>query len=157
MAFPKVGNLAPVFKLKDQNGKEIDLKSFRGKKNVVVYFYPKAMTPGCTVQACGIRDYKKEFSKVKTEVLALSPDMPEKLSRFEDKQGLNFTLLSDPEHKVADKYGAWGPKKFMGKEYDGILRTTFILNKEGRLVHVMDKVKTKTHHDDVLSYIKENL
>lgn len=157
MAFPKVGNLAPVFKLKDQNGKEIDLKSFRGKKNVVVYFYPKAMTPGCTVQACGIRDYKKEFSKVKTEVLALSPDMPEKLSRFEEKQDLNFTLLSDPEHKVADKYGAWGPKKFMGKEYDGILRTTFILNKEGRLVHVMDKVKTKTHHDDVLSYIKENL
>jgi len=157
MAFPKVGNLAPVFKLKDQNGKEIDLKSFRGKKNVVVYFYPKAMTPGCTVQACGIRDYKKEFSKVKTEVLALSPDMPEKLSRFEEKQDLNFTLLSDPEHKVADKYGAWGPKKFMGKEYDGILRTTFILNKEGRLVHVMDKVKTKTHHDDVLNYIKENL
>ena len=157
MAFPKVGNLAPVFKLKDQNGKEIDLKSFRGKKNVVVYFYPKAMTPGCTVQACGIRDYKKEFSKVKTEILALSPDMPDKLSRFEEKQGLNFTLLSDPEHKVADKYGAWGPKKFMGKEYDGILRTTFILNKEGRLVHVMDKVKTKTHHDDVLSYIKENL
>ena len=83
--------------------------------------------------------------------------MPEKLSRFEEKQDLNFTLLSDPEHKVADKYGAWGPKKFMGKEYDGILRTTFILNKEGRLVHVMDKVKTKTHHDDVLSYIKENL
>ena len=157
MAFPKVGNLAPVFKLKDQNGKDVELKSFRGKKNVVVYFYPKAMTPGCTVQACGIRDYKKEFSKVKTEVFALSPDQPEKLSRFEEKQDLNFTLLSDPDHKVADKYGAWGPKKFMGKEYDGILRTTFILNKEGRLVHVMDKVKTKTHHDDVLEYIKENL
>ena len=157
MAFPKVGNLAPVFKLKNQKGKDIDLKSFRGKKNVVVYFYPKAMTPGCTVQACGIRDYKKEFAKVKTEVLALSPDAVEKLERFEDKQELNFNLLSDPEHKIADKYGAWGPKKFMGKEYDGILRTTFIINKEGRLVHVMDKVKTKTHHDDVLEYIKENL
>ena len=157
MAFPKVGNLAPVFKLKNQKGQDIDLKSFRGKKNVVVYFYPKAMTPGCTVQACGIRDYKKEFAKVKTEVLALSPDAVEKLERFEDKQELNFNLLSDPEHKIADKYGAWGPKKFMGKEYDGILRTTFIINKEGRLVHVMDKVKTKTHHDDVLEYIKENL
>ncbi len=157
MTFPKVGNLAPVFKLKNQKGKEVDLKSFRGKKNVVVYFYPKAMTPGCTVQACGIRDYKKEFSKVKTEVLALSPDAVEKLERFEDKQDLNFNLLSDPEHKIADKYGAWGPKKFMGKEYDGILRTTFIINKEGRLVHVMDKVKTKTHHDDVLDYIRENL
>ena len=157
MAFPKLGNLAPQFKLKNQKGKEINLKDFRGKKNVVVYFYPKAMTPGCTVQACGIRDYKKEFSKVKTEVLAISPDSPDKLLRFEDKQELNFTLLSDPDHSVADKYGAWGPKKFMGKEYDGILRTTFILNKEGRLVHIMDKVKTKSHHDDVLDYIKENL
>ena len=157
MAFPKVGNLAPQFKLKNQKGKDVNLKDFRGKKNVVVYFYPKAMTPGCTVQACGIRDYKKEFSKVKTEVLAISPDSPDRLLRFEDKQELNFTLLSDPDHSVADKYGAWGPKKFMGKEYDGILRTTFILNKDGRLVHIMDKVKTKTHHDDVLSYIKENL
>ena len=100
---------------------------------------------------------KKEFSKVKTEVLALSPDMPEKLSRFEEKQDLNFTLLSDPEHKVADKYGAWGRKSSWAKSMTSILRTTFILNKEGRLVHVMDKVKTKTHHDDVLSYIKENL
>ena len=157
MAFPKVGNLAPTFKLKDQNGKEIDLKAFRGKKNVVVYFYPKAMTPGCTVQACGIRDFKKEFSKVKTEVLAISPDEPGRLSKFEEKQDLNFTLLSDPDHKIADKYGAWGPKKFMGKEYDGILRTTFILDKNGRLVHVMDKVKTKSHHEDVLNYINENL
>lgn len=157
MAFPKVGNLAPQFKLKNQKGKEVNLKDFRGKKNVVVYFYPKAMTPGCTVQACGIRDYKKEFSKVKTEVLAISPDSPDRLSRFEDKQELNFTLLSDPDHSVADKYGAWGPKKFMGKEYDGILRTTFILDKSGRLVHIMDKVKTKSHHDDVLNYIKENL
>ena len=157
MAFPKVGNLAPQFKLKNQKGKEVNLKDFRGKKNVVVYFYPKAMTPGCTVQACGVRDYKKEFAKVKTEVLAISPDSPDRLLRFEDKQELNFTLLSDPDHAVADKYGAWGPKKFMGKEYDGILRTTFILNKDGRLVHIMDKVKTKTHHDDVLSYIKENL
>ena len=157
MGFPKIGNKAPTFSLLDQNGKKVSLKDFAGKKNVVVYFYPKAMTPGCTVQACGIRDYKKEFSKVKTEVLAISPDAPERLAKFEEKQDLNFTLLSDPDHATADKYGAWGPKKFMGKEYDGILRTTFIVNKEGRLVHVMDKVKTKSHHDDVLDYIKENL
>lgn len=157
MAFPKIGNKAPAFSLVDQNGKKVSLKDFSGKKNVVVYFYPRAMTPGCTVQACGIRDYKKEFAAVKTEVLAISPDTPEKLAKFEEKQKLNFTLLSDPDHSIADKYGAWGPKKFMGKSFDGILRTTFIVNKDGKLVHVMDKVNTKSHHDDVLNFIKENL
>ena len=157
MALPKIGNMAPAFTLKDQNGKNVSLKDFKGKKNVVVYFYPKAMTPGCTVQACGIRDYKKEFAKANTVVLAISPDPFERLKRFEDKQELNFTLLSDEDHKVADKYGSWGPKKFMGKEYDGILRQTFIIGKDGKLKEIMDKVKTKTHHDDVLDYIKENL
>lgn len=157
MALPKIGNMAPAFTLKDQNGKTVSLKDFKGKKNVVVYFYPKAMTPGCTVQACGIRDYKKEFAKANTVVLAISPDPFERLKKFEDKQELNFTLLSDEDHKIADKYGSWGPKKFMGKEYDGILRQTFIIGKDGKLKEIMDKVKTKTHHDDVLDYIKENL
>lgn len=157
MALPKIGNMAPAFTLQDQNGDKVSLKDFKGKKNVVVYFYPKAMTPGCTVQACGIRDYKKEFAKLKTEVLAISPDSPERLKRFEDKQDLNFTLLSDEDHKVADKYGSWGPKKFMGKEYDGILRQTFIVGIDGKLKEIMNKFKTKTHHDDVLAYIKENL
>ena len=154
---PKIGNLAPVFTLKDQNGDKVSLKDFRGKSNVVVYFYPKAMTPGCTVQACGIRDYKKEFKKANTVVLAISPDAPERLARFADRDSLNFTLLSDEDHKIADKYGSWGPKKFMGREYDGILRQTFIIDTDGRLREVMAKVKTKTHHDDVLNYIKENL
>ena len=154
---PKVGNMAPAFTLSDQNGNKISLKDFRGKTNVVVYFYPKAMTPGCTVQACSIRDYKKEFAKVKTTVLAISPDASARLLRFQERDHLNFTLLSDEDHKVADKYGSWGPKKFMGKEYDGILRQTFIIDKEGRLREVMTKVKTKTHHDDVLDYIRENL
>lgn len=157
MALPKIGNIAPAFTLVDQDGKKVSLKDFKDKKNVVLYFYPKAMTPGCTVQACGIRDYKKEFQKVKTVVFGVSPDAPEKLQRFIEKQDLNFTLLSDPDHKVADKYGSWGPKKFMGKEYDGILRQTFIIGKDGRLKGIMDKVKTKTHHDDVLEFIKENL
>tara|TARA_Y100000385_G_C12994165_1_gene594184 strand:- start:342 stop:815 length:474 start_codon:yes stop_codon:yes gene_type:complete len=157
MALPKIGNMAPAFTLKDQNGDKVSLKDFKGKKNVVVYFYPKAMTPGCTVQACGIRDYKKEFAKLKTEVLAISPDTSERLKRFEDKQELNFTLLSDEDHKIADKYGSWGPKKFMGKEYDGILRQTFIVGIDGKLKEIMNKFKTKTHHDDVLAYIKENL
>jgi peroxiredoxin Q/BCP len=157
MAFPKVGNNAPAFTLVNQKGEKVSLKDFKGEKNVVLYFYPKAMTPGCTVQACGIRDTKKKFSSAKTVVLGVSPDAPERLVKFIDKEGLNFDLLSDPEHKIADKYGAWGPKKFMGKEYDGILRTTFIIGKDGKLKHVMDKVKTKTHHDDVLNWIKENL
>lgn len=157
MAFPKVGNLAPVFTLLDQKGNKVALKDFRGKKNVVVYFYPKAMTPGCTVQAQGIRDYKKEFAKAKTEVLALSPDPVARLERFCTRDELNFTLLADEEHKIADKYGVWDLKKFMGREFMGILRTTFIIDKEGRLRYIMDKVKTKTHHDDVLSYITENL
>ena len=156
MALPKVGNKAPTFTLKDQDGNKVSLKDFKGK-NVVLYFYPKAMTPGCTTQACAIRDHKAEFKKLKTVVLGVSPDPVDKLQKFIDKQGLNFTLLSDPDHKIADKYGSWGEKKFMGKVYDGILRQTFIIDKEGKLVHIMDKVKTKTHHDDVMSFIKENL
>jgi peroxiredoxin Q/BCP len=154
---PKIGNLAPSFTLKDQKGNKVSLKDYRGKSNVVVYFYPKAMTPGCTVQACGIRDYKKEFAKAKTVVLAISPDAFERLDRFAVRDGLNFTLLSDEDHKIADKYGSWGPKKFMGREYDGILRQTFIIGIDGKLKEIMAKVKTKTHHDDVLSFIKENL
>lgn len=157
MTLPKIGNMAPTFTLADQNGKKITLKDFRGKKNVVLYFYPKAMTPGCTVQACGIRDHKKEFAKLDTVVLAISPDSSERLARFEERDNLNFTLLSDEDHAVADKYGSWGRKKFMGKEYDGILRQTYIIGKDGRLKEVFTKVKTKTHHDDVMDYIKENL
>jgi thioredoxin-dependent peroxiredoxin len=155
MAFPKVGNMAPAFSLKDQNGEKITLKDFRGKKNVVLYFYPKAMTPGCTVQACGIRDSKKAFAKLDTVVLAVSPDASARLARFEDKQDLNFTLLSDEDNAITKKYGCWDLKKFMGREFMGVLRTTFIIGKDGRLKHIMDKVKTKSHHDDVIALIKE--
>ena len=157
MAFPKIGNLAPAFKLQNQHGETVSVRDFRDQKNVVLYFYPKAMTPGCTVQACGIRDYKKEFAKLDTVVLALSPDPVARLKKFEEKQSLNFDLLSDEDHAIADKYGVWDLKKFMGREFMGILRTTFIIGKDGRLKLVMDKVKTKTHHDDVASWIKENL
>lgn len=157
MALPKIGNNAPVFTLKDQNGDKVALKDFKDEKNVVVYFYPKAMTPGCTVQACGIRDSKKKFDKLDTVVLAISPDPFERLARFEEKQKLNFTLLSDEDHKIAEKYGSWGLKKFMGREFMGVLRQTFIIGKDGKLKHIMEKVKTKTHDDDVLAWIKENL
>lgn len=156
MNYPKVGNLAPAFNLKNQDGEIISLRKLKGK-NVVLYFYPKAMTPGCTTQACDIRDFKKEFKELDTVVLGVSPDPVLKLKRFEEKKELNFDLLSDEDHQIAEKYGVWGLKKFMGKEYMGLIRTTFIINKQGRLVHVMDKFKTKTHGGDVLNYLKSHL
>jgi peroxiredoxin Q/BCP len=155
MAFPKIGNLAPAFTLPDQDGNKVSLKQFRDARNVVLYFYPKAMTPGCTVQACGLRDSSKALAKKDTVVLGVSPDPVARLGKFIDKEQLNFTLLSDEDHAIAEKYGAWGLKKFMGREFMGILRTTFIIGKDGRLKHVMDKVKTKSHHDDVLAVIDE--
>ena len=153
MAFPKIGNVAPQFSLQDQDGKTVSLKQFKGTHTVVVYFYPKAMTPGCTVQACGLRDAAPQLKKRDVVALGVSPDPVSRLAKFRDRDGLNFTLLSDEDHAIADKYGAWGPKKFMGREFDGILRTTFIIGKDGRLKAVMDKVKTKSHHDDVLAII----
>jgi len=155
MTFPKPGNMAPAFTLRDQDGNKVSLKQFRGDKNVVLYFYPKAMTPGCTVQACGIRDSQKQLASLDTIVLGVSPDPVARLGRFIEKQELNFTLLSDEDHVVTEKYGCWGLKKFMGREFMGVLRTTFIIGKDGRLKHIMDKVKTKTHHDDVIALIKE--
>ncbi len=154
MDHPKLNKLAPNFKLLDQNGEDISLKSFKGKSHVLLYFYPKAMTPGCTVQACGIRDELKQFKKLNTIVLGLSPDRPERLLKFAEKEKLNFTLLSDPDHAVAELYGAWGRKNFMGREYDGVLRSTFLIGKDGKLLAVVDKVNTKTHHDDMLELIK---
>lgn len=155
MTLPRVGNMAPAFTLQDQNGDKVSLKEFRGKSNVVLYFYPRAMTPGCTVQACGIRDSQQQFAQLDTVVLGLSPDPVNKLQRFIDKQELNFSLLSDEDHKIAEKYGVWGLKKFMGRESMGIHRTTFFIGKDGRLKSIMEKVKTKTHHDDVLATIRE--
>jgi peroxiredoxin Q/BCP len=139
----------------DQNGTKTSLKHFSGKKNVVLYFYPKAMTPGCTVQACGIRDSQKALAKLDTVVLGVSPDPVARLGRFMEKEDLNFTLLSDEDHAVAEKYGAWGLKKFMGREFMGVLRYTFVIGKDGRVKHVMDKVKTKSHHDDVIAVIQQ--
>lgn len=156
MAMPKIGNLAPSFKLLNQHSEEVDLKSLKGKI-VVLYFYPKASTPGCTVQACGIRDTKKEFAKLNAVVLGVSPDEPKKLVKFIEKEKLNFDLLSDPDHAIAEKYGVWGLKKFMGREYMGVKRITFIIGADGKLKNILDEVKTKTHHTDVLTYLKENL
>jgi len=157
MALPTIGKAAPAFTLFNQDGEKVKLADFKGKRIVVLYFYPKAMTPGCTVQACALRDGKKKLAQLNVEVLGVSPDAVAKLQKFIERDKLNFTLLSDEDNTVAKKYGSFGPKKFMGREYDGILRQTFIIDMNGKLVHVMDKVNTKTHFDDVVHYIKENL
>lgn len=152
----KVGDQAPDFSLLDQNGERVSLTDLHGQI-AVVYFYPKAMTPGCTVQACGIRDAKVELAAKGIRVLAISPDPVARLKKFEARDDLNFTLLSDEDHAVADKFGVWGRKKFMGREYDGIHRFTFIIDAMGKVAHVITQVKTKTHDQDVLSWITENL
>ena len=156
MALPKIGNMAPAFTLEDQHGEKRSLKDYKGKI-IVLYFYPKAMTPGCTVQAQGLRDSEKALNKLGVEVLGVSIDSAKRLAKFAERDGLNFTLLSDEDHTIADKYGVWGLKKFMGKEYMGINRMTFIIEKDGKLKHIMEKVNTKSHHEDVITYIKENL
>jgi peroxiredoxin Q/BCP len=147
------GDVAPDFTLLDQNGKEVSLHDFKGM-NVVVYFYPKAMTPGCTVQACELRNSESKLKDAEIVVLGISADPVKSLKKFEEKEKLNFTLLSDPEHKVIESYGSWGPKKFMGREYDGIHRQSFLINKEGKIAGVFHQVNTKTHHDDVLNFFK---
>ncbi len=153
MSFPSIGAPAPVFKLQNQRGEWVQLSDFKGKK-VVIYFYPKAMTPGCTTQACGIRDSASEYEAANIVVLGISPDPFGRLKKFEDKYGLNFMLLSDEDHAVAECYGVWGLKKFMGREFMGVHRITFIIDEDGALLHVMEKVKTASHHDDVLSCVK---
>jgi len=147
---------AKDFKLQNQHDETIKLSDFDGMIRII-YFYPKAMTPGCTKQACGLRDSKTILSKKKIKVFGISADSVERLLKFTQKEKLNFDLLSDPDYKVANLYESYGPKKFMGKSYEGILRKTFIINQAGVLVHTMDKVNTTTHHEDVLKWIETNL
>ena len=157
MALPIVGDMAPNFSLLDQNGETVGLSKFRGVNNVVVYFYPRASTPGCTTQACGIRDFKNEFQNLNTVIWGISPDAPSKLKKFDEKYELNFPLLSDVDHRVAEAYGVWGLKKFMGKEFMGVRRTSFIVDIDGYLRFVIEKVNTKTHDQDLLAYIRANI
>lgn len=150
----KAGDTAPKFSLLDQDGEEINLADFQGQR-VLVYFYPKAMTPGCTVQACGLRDNMDELKKAGVEVLGISTDKPEKLSRFVEKELLNFTLLSDEDHQVAQQFGVWGKKTFMGKTYDGIHRISFLIGTDGKVEKVFDDFKTTNHHEIVLNYLQQ--
>ncbi len=147
------GANAPDFTLQDQDGQPVSLSGLRGKK-VLVYFYPKAMTPGCTTQACGLRDVNAELAALNVTVLAISPDPAKRLKKFEERDSLNFRLLSDEDHAVAEAFGVWGPKKFMGKEYDGIHRLSFLIDEAGKIVHRFDKFKTSDHHQVVLDFIK---
>ena len=148
--FPELGQPAPDFTTLNQREEEVALSDLKGKK-VVLYFYPKAMTPGCTVQACGLRDTQKELDDRNVVVLGLSPDAPKRLQKFIDRDELNFDLLSDEDHAIAEKYGVWAMKKFMGREFMDVHRITFIIDEDGKLVHIMEKVKTKTHHDDLIA------
>ena len=150
-----VGDKAPLFILKDENETEVALSDYLGKKQVLVYFYPKAMTPGCTVQAQGLRDSKNQLDNLNTVVFGISPDEPKRLAKFCARDELNFTLLSDVDHKVADDFGVWGLKKFMGKEYDGIHRLSFLIGLDGKISHVINKFKTKDHHQVVLDTLNE--
>jgi peroxiredoxin Q/BCP len=153
MQILKVGDVAPQFSLLNQDNQIVSLNDFAGKK-VLVYFYPKAMTPGCTIQAQGLRDSQTSLAALHVEVLGVSPDAVKRLPKFIEKENLNFTLLSDEDHALADAFGVWGLKKFMGKEYDGIHRTTFLINENGNIEHVFDKFKTKNHHEVVLAYLQ---
>ena len=154
MALPKINRVAPAFSLLNQDGSSVSLKDFKGEKNVLVYFYPKALTPGCTTQACGLRDNKSKLSRQKLVILGISPDPVSRLAKFREIEKLNFDLLSDEDHKIAEKYGVWGLKKFMGREYMGVNRISFLVGTDGKIKHVMEKVNTKTHHDDVLELVK---
>ncbi|WP_044469695.1 thioredoxin-dependent thiol peroxidase [Mannheimia massilioguelmaensis] len=150
----KIGDFAPQFTLPNQDNELVSLSTLKGKK-VLVYFYPKALTPGCTTQACGLRDAKIKLEQLGVVILGISPDTPSQLTRFIEKKALNFTLLSDVDHQVAEQFGVWGEKNFMGKVYDGIHRISFLIDEQGRIEQVFDKFKTKDHHEVVLNYLEQ--
>jgi thioredoxin-dependent peroxiredoxin len=150
MQYLAAGTPAPQFSLPDQNGNTVSLADLKGKK-VLVYFYPKAMTPGCTVQAQGLRDSHTALAAKNVVVFGISPDPVKRLPKFIDKEQLNFSLLSDEDHSVADAFGVWGPKKFMGKEFDGIHRISFLIDEQGNIAKVFDQFTTKNHHEVVLA------
>jgi len=146
---------APEFSLPASNGEQVKLSDFHGKKNVILYFYPKDMTPGCTTQACDFRDFNKEFSDLDAVILGVSPDPLAKHEKFVEKYKLPFLLLVDEKHEVAEKYGVWKLKSMFGKEYMGIERSTFIINKEGIIVKEWRKVRVKGHVEEALQILRE--
>jgi thioredoxin-dependent peroxiredoxin len=148
------GEQAPDFRLPDQEGEEVTLSELRGRP-VVLYFYPRADTPGCTIQACGVRDRGSEYREAGARVLGVSPDPVEDVKKFADKFDLDFTLLADADHAVADAYGTWVEKSMYGKKYMGVQRATFLIDPEGRIAKVFPKVSPRTHDDVVLGALAE--
>ena len=150
----KEGTTAPAFKTTDANGETVSLKDLRGQK-VVLYFYPKDDTPGCTKEACSFRDDFAKFKKRGIAVLGVSPDSEKSHKKFETKYKLPFTLLADTDHAIAESYGVWGEKKFMGRTYTGVHRTTFLIDEKGKIKKVFEKVKPEDHASEVLEAFAE--
>jgi thioredoxin-dependent peroxiredoxin len=148
------GEVAPDFELPDQDGRGVKLSNFRGK-TVVVYFYPKAATPGCTTQACGVRDHRADYERAGAVVLGISPDPVAKVKKFHDKEDLNFALLADEDHAVAERYGVWVTKSMYGRQYLGNERTTFIVDPAGKIARVLRKVKPAEHDKLVLDALRD--
>jgi peroxiredoxin Q/BCP len=153
---PVLGAKAPAFKLPTSTGKSISLNDYAGKKNIVLFFYPKADTPGCTTEACGFRDATTDYTKANAVVLGISPDPVEDVTKFAQKFHFDFPLLADTDHAIAEKYGVWVEKNMYGKKYWGVARTTFIIDKTGKIAHVFEKVKPEGHDKEVLTWLKEN-
>lgn len=145
----KIGEKAPDFKGIDQNGKEISLSDFKGKK-VVLFFYPKASTPGCTAEACDLQNNIERFVNANYQVIGVSADSQKRQLNFATKNNLEYPLIADEDKVIINAYGVWGPKKFMGREYDGIHRTTFIIDENGLIEDIISKVKTKEHTNQIL-------
>ncbi len=156
MVTVEIGMQVPELGVAANNGETVSLANFKGK-NVIVYFYPKDMTPGCTTEACDFRDQVQQFTEVNAVIVGVSPDPVDRHQKFVEKYGLPFLLLADTEHQLAEAFGVWKLKKNFGKEYMGIERSTFIIDKEGKLVKEWRKVQVKGHVDEALTYIKENL
>ena len=148
------GAAAPDFTLPDQDGAPVSLTDLRGR-TVVLYFYPRASTPGCTTQACGVRDHLPAYEDAGAVVLGVSPDPVKKVKKFHDDEGLNFTLLADADHEVCEAYGTWAEKSMYGRTYWGALRATFVIDAEGVVRHVIPKVSPKTHDEQVLAVLEE--
>lgn len=146
----KIGDLAPNFISKDQDGIPISLSDYKGKK-LVLFFYPKASTPGCTIEACNLRDNYERFQSLGYDILGVSADSEKRQTNFRNKYNFPYPLLSDEDKTVVNSYGVWGPKKFMGRTFDGIHRITFVINENGIIEEIITKVKTKAHTEQILS------
>ncbi|MGF1633958.1 MAG: thioredoxin-dependent thiol peroxidase [Phycisphaerae bacterium] len=155
-AYPAVGKAAPAFSLPASNGQTVGLKDFQGQKTLVLFFYPKADTPGCTKEACGFSAEVKGFEKKGVAILGVSPDPVKAVTKFAEKFDLTFPLLADEDHAVCEKYGVWQEKSMYGKTYMGAARTTFVIGTDGKVKHVFEKVKPEGHEKEVMAWLEAN-